>query len=184
MNITITLPTISKPPKKQQTTIQQQVVPGEIICEAAGFMRGHGTYIENGNLVASVAGIVERVNKFICVRPLKSRFTGDVGDVIVGRITEVQQKRWKVDVQGRQEAILLLSAIDLPGDVRRRRTVQDQLQMRSLYVENDMISAECQQIQSDAISLHTRLKYGKLSYGLCVTVCPTLIRRTKTHFVS
>jgi len=102
----------------------------------------------------------------------------------VGRITEVQQKRWKVDVQGRQEAVLLLSSIDLPGDVRRRRTVQDQLQMRNFYVESDMISAECHQFQSDSvISLHTRLKYGKLSYGLCVNVCPSLIRRMKTHFV-
>jgi len=90
-----------------------------------------------------------------------------------------------VDVQGRQNAALLLSSIDLPGDVRRRRTIQDQLQMRSFYIENDMISAECQQLQGDnSMSLHTRLKYGKLSYGLCVTVSPSLIRRTKTHFVT
>lgn len=37
-------------------------------------LRGHGTYAAEGNLVASVAGVVERVNKLICVRPLRSRF--------------------------------------------------------------------------------------------------------------
>ena len=35
--------------------------------------RGHGTYLYEGELIASVAGIVERVNRLICVRPLKSR---------------------------------------------------------------------------------------------------------------
>ena len=36
--------------------------------------RGHGTYMEDGEkLHASVAGIVERVNKLICVKPLKTR---------------------------------------------------------------------------------------------------------------
>jgi len=64
-----------------------------MICEATGFMRGHGTYIKDGYLIASVCGVVERVNKFVFVRPLKSRFTGDIGDVIVGRVSEVQQKK-------------------------------------------------------------------------------------------
>lgn len=35
--------------------------------------RGHGTYAVDGKLLASVAGVVERVNKLIYVRPLKSR---------------------------------------------------------------------------------------------------------------
>jgi len=65
---------------------------------------------------------------------------GDVGDVVIGRITSVQQKRWKVEIHAKQEAILLLSSINLPGDVKRRRTLQDQLQMRSFFQENDLIS--------------------------------------------
>jgi len=172
--------------KAPERNVQAQiVVPGEIICEAAGFMRGHGTFVKGGNLVASVSGVVERVNKFVCVRPLKSRFTGDVGDVVVGRVTTIQGKRWKVDVQGRQDGVLLLSSIDLPGDERRRRTEQDQLQMRSLFLENDLISAEVQQYFPDhTMSLHTRHKYGKLAQGFLVSVSPTLIRRAKSHFVS
>ena len=35
--------------------------------------RGHGTYMEEEKLHASVAGVVERVNKLICVKPLKTR---------------------------------------------------------------------------------------------------------------
>lgn len=43
------------------------------------------------------------------------RYTGDVGDVVIGRITEVGNKRWKVDVNAKQDAVLLLSSINLPG---------------------------------------------------------------------
>ena len=35
--------------------------------------RGHGTYESDGKLVASVAGVVERVNRLLCVHPLKSK---------------------------------------------------------------------------------------------------------------
>lgn len=91
-------------------------------------------------MIASIAGVVERVNKFVTVRPLRARYTGDVGDVVVGRVLSVQQSRWKVDIHAKQDAVLLLSSINLPGDVRRRRTVEDQLQMRSFFQENDLIS--------------------------------------------
>ena len=66
-------------------------------------------------LYASVAGVVERVNQLISVRPLKSRYNGEIGDVVVGRITEVSQKRWKVDTNSRLDSVLLLQSVNLPG---------------------------------------------------------------------
>ncbi|CAI8022790.1 Exosome complex component RRP4, partial [Geodia barretti] len=94
------------------------VAPGDVITTDTGFMRGHGTYhSDDGKLVASVAGVVQRINRLISVRPLQSRYAGEVGDVVVGRIVEVQQKRWKVDTFSRLESVLLLSSINLPGGV-------------------------------------------------------------------
>jgi len=40
-------------------------------------------------VISSVTGRVERVNKLVSVRPLRARFTPEVGDLVVGRITEV-----------------------------------------------------------------------------------------------
>ena len=48
-------------------------------------MRGHGTYMKNGTLYASVAGVIQRVNKLISVTPLKTKYQGEIGDVIVGK---------------------------------------------------------------------------------------------------
>lgn len=158
--------------------------PGQDIGPETGLLRGHGTYQDNGRIKATVAGILEHVNKLIMVRPLKSRYTGEIGDVVVGRITEIQQKRWKVDANGRLDAVLLLSSVNLPGGELRRRSVEDERMMRLYLSEGDLISAEVQNVFTEGtLSLHTRnLKYGKLSQGVLVTVPPPLIKRSKTHF--
>jgi len=165
------------------------VTPGEVISTASGaFLRGHGTYLSpaGDELIASVAGVVEKVNQLISVRPLVARYIGEVGDIVVGRVTEVASKRWKVDVNGQQDASLVLSAVTLPGGAQRRRTYADQLQMRSLFVENDLISAEIQEVRYDgSLSLHTRsLRYGKLENGQFVAVAPALVKRMKQHMVT
>jgi exosome complex component RRP4 len=58
----------------------------------------------------------------------------------------------------------MLSSVNLPGGVQRRKLESDELQMRTFFAESDMLVAEVQQFFHDgAISLHTRsLKYGKV----------------------
>ncbi|KAF9101097.1 exosome non-catalytic core subunit rrp4 [Mortierella sp. AM989] len=162
------------------------VTPAEVITTDTAFMRGHGTYIEQEKVLSSLAGVVERVNKLISVKPLHTRYTGEIGDVVVGRITEVAQKRWKVDVSARQDAILMLSSVNLPGGVQRRKQESDELQMRNFFMEGDLVVAEVQAFFGDgAYSLHTRsLKYGKLRNGSFVSVSPALVQRCKSHFHS
>ena len=96
--------------------------------------RGHGTYVESGEVVASVAGTVEQVNRLVTVHAARTRYNAEVGDLVVGRITEVrsyyivpfttnitfqvQPRRWKVDVGSRQDAVLMLSSVNLPGGVQ------------------------------------------------------------------
>lgn len=162
------------------------VTPGQVIASDAGFLRGHGTYVENGTLVASVAGIVEKVNQLISVRPLKCRYIGEVGDIVVGRIADCGTKMWKVDVNGHNDALLMLSSVNLPGGAQRRRTYDDQLEMRQHYREAELISAEVQDVRYDGtLALHTRsLRYGKLRNGQFVAVQPSLIKRLKQHVVT
>lgn len=109
------------------------------------------------------------------MRPLRARYTPEVGDLVVGRIVEVQSKRWRVDVGGTQLAGLPLSAINLPGGIQRRRTETDELAIRSFFAEGDLLVAEVQQIYPDGGAvLHTRsLRYGKLRNGVFLAVSGT-----------
>ncbi|PNH10883.1 Exosome complex component RRP4 [Tetrabaena socialis] len=149
-----------------------------------GFLRGHGTQVVDGKLVATVCGVVERINKLIYVKTLNSRYVAEQGDVVVGRVADVAGKAWRVDLKSRQEAKLLLSAVHLPGGIQRRRNAEDELNMRAFFREAELISAEVQSVHADgSVALHTRsAKYGKLVHGQLVEVPPNLIKRQKQHF--
>eukprot|EP00127_Corallochytrium_limacisporum_P003193 Clim_evm42s147 gene=Clim_evmTU42s147 len=201
-----------------QAAMQRLVVPGQIITEGdEGVVRGHGTYIgtaesfktthedmmidadgvkleaEEGHgegeaLRSSVAGTVERVNRLVYVKGIRSRYVGEVGDVVVGRIMAVTNRRWKVDVASRVDGILALSSVNLPGGAIRRRSQEDELAMRQYLQEGDLISAEVQSVQASdgTLVLHARsTKYGRLggNGGGCIVVVPSiLVLRRKNHF--
>jgi exosome complex component RRP4 len=63
------------------------VVPGDYIGE--GFVAGHGTFTAPENpkeIYASLAGVVHHMDKVVCVRPVRSGYRPDIGDVVVGRV--------------------------------------------------------------------------------------------------
>jgi len=140
----------------------------------------------DGTLVSSLAGSVERVNKLISIKASRSRYTAEIGDVVIGRILEIGQKRWKVDCNSKQDSVLLLSSIHLPGTVQRRKSESDELQMRTFFAEGEILVAEVQMLYQDgAFGIHTRnLKYGKLVTGELITVQASLVRRSRSHFLT
>lgn len=159
------------------------VTPGEVITEDTMWMRGHGTYSVDDVTYSAVAGTIERVNKLLSVRPLRGRYIPVIGDHIVGRITEVGNRRWKVDIGASQDAVLMLGSVNLPGGILRRKSDDDELQMREFLKEGDLLNAEIQTLYGDgAAALHTRsLRYGKLRNGLFVHVPASLVLRLRTQ---
>ncbi|KAI9881551.1 MAG: exosome non-catalytic core subunit rrp4 [Pleopsidium flavum] len=166
-----------RPAKRARTFGTGIVTPGETVTDEPQWMRGHGTYItpESTSILATVAGTVQKTNKLLSVRPLRARYTPEIGDLVVGRIVEVQTKRWKVDVSAALLANLPLSAINLPGGILRKRTSTDELQIRTFFSEGDLLVAEVQSLfQDGSAALHTRsLKYGKLRNGVFLAVSGT-----------
>jgi len=190
------------------TATAHLVIPGQVIATSStnpeannnnnndeGFLRGHGTFVEHDaasqtdRLVASVCGVVHRVNKLITVVPYcPSMYRGNVGDLVVGRITSVGVSRWTVSLhEGCKDAALPLSGVHLPGGAQRMRTSQDSLNMRSFFREGDLVCAEVHKVQQSdgSLSLHTRShRFTKLENGLMVRLPPALIPRRKNHCVS
>jgi len=150
------------------------VTPGQTVTDDPQWMRGHGTSLqpETTAIRSTVAGTILKTNKLLSVRPLRARYTPEIGDLVVGRIVEVQSRRWRVDVAAPLLAALPLSSINLPGGILRRRTAVDELNIRTFFTEGDLLVAEVQSIFSDgSASLHTRsLKYGKLRNGYFISV--------------
>lgn len=195
-------------PKKM---LKPVVIVGDSICGSRNeksafpvsddvFLRGFNTFAGPnpndhalsfegaGEIVAAVNGVVEITDRVVSVKGKLPRYLPEIGDVVVGRIAEVAGSRWVVDVNSTQMAVMLLSNVTEPGGILRRRGRGDELSMRQLFDQGDLIAAEVQRISADGvISLHTRAgeKYGKLSsLGQLVTVNPSLVKRSKHQYLT
>jgi exosome complex component RRP4 len=168
---------------------------GEAICDTT-LLKGYNTYVRSRQdpdtgavsaaIVAAACGVVETTDRVVSIRTMSARYVAEVGDVIVGRITDVLPGRWLADVGSSQHASMLLSNVTEPGGMLRRRGRDDELSMRRIFMEGDVFAAEVQRVSPDGfISLHTRSaqKYGRLvAEGTCVPVHAALVRRVKHHF--
>ncbi|KAL9935030.1 hypothetical protein V8E36_006106 [Tilletia maclaganii] len=189
-------------PEDNASSSQQQRIAttGQPLASSSSFMRGHGAFLDNVRtgtfssaattpaIFSSLCGTVHLTNRLISVRPTRARYAPEVGDLVVARITDVHPgaRRWKCDIRSRLEANLLLSSVNLPGGIQRRKLDADEMQMRAFFSEGDLLVAEVQQVFNDGgVSLHTRsLRYGKLRNGSLARVQSTLVQRLKSHFVS
>lgn len=119
------------------------VLPGDRITEDPGYIQGKGTYAEKGAIYSSLIGYVQITDKLVAVIPLKSRYTCKVGDIVIGRVTEIHNKKWRIDINSSDAASLHLNAVKLP-EVQRRKTEEDEKQMRNFLREGDLVCAEVQ----------------------------------------
>ena len=161
-------------------------ITGEIIGNTSTSLKGLNTHgDDSNNIISTICGVPDHVSRFISVTSVTSRYIGEVGDVIVGRVRELTGNRWKVDIGAYQDGIILLSNVTEPGGILRRRGRADELHMRNIFSEGDVIVCEVQKIfGSGTVSLHTRNtdKHGKMNDGFMLCTSPILIPRTKKHF--
>ena len=81
-------------------------------------------------------------DRVVFVKPVRTYYRPDTGDIVIGRVVSVEQSRWLVDINSYQHAILNLTAINLPGGIQRRKVEEDKLHMREHFGEGDLIVAE------------------------------------------
>lgn len=161
-------------PSGHQSHSTNIITPGQTVTDDPQWMRGHGTFASTDSTAirSTLAGTLQKTNKLLSIVPLRARYTPEIGDLVIGRIVEVQSRRWKVDVAAPLLANLMLSSINLPGGALRKRTSVDELNIRAFFGEGEILVAEVQSLYQDgSASLHTRsLKYGKLRNGYFMSV--------------
>lgn len=78
---------------------------------------------DEGKIVTGkVSGVILRVKKLVMVVSLSSKHVAETGDVVIGRPHEWVGNRWRIDINVAQHSVLLFSAVNLPGDIKRRQT--------------------------------------------------------------
>ena len=73
--------------------------------------------------MASVMGSVEITNKLIIVKPIKSKYSPQIGDIVVGRVQEIANKRWRIDIKASGYGYLSLNSTYIPE--QRKKNEED-----------------------------------------------------------
>lgn len=162
-------------------------LPGEYICNSEGYIKGHGTDTLNETIVSTYLGTVSQINKLVTVTPkFTVNYSPEIGDVVIGRVLQIYNKKWWIDTNSKLDTTLSLSAINLPGVIQRRKCEEDEINMSKFFDFNDLLVCEVQKVnKSGSAALHTRNeKYGKLENGILVKVFPDLLVPMKQRFIS
>jgi len=151
---------------------RELVLPGDVLARG-DFKAGDNTYKVGDEIRASRVGLVEYGEDEVSVIALNSCYDPKVGDVVVGKVVDVEINGWNVDIGGPLEAFLNVK------DVIGGQPSPD-IPLTRIYDVGDVVVAKI-------IGFHKTMMrpllttqgpgLGKVGRGLMVRITPTKIPR-------
>jgi len=147
------------------------VTPGDLLAEG-DYLAGKNTYKVDSKVYASRLGLVNYEEKHVFVVALSSFYVPSVGDLVIGKVVEVNLNGWTVDINAPYFATLRASDI-----LSRFRPQRDELS--SIFNVGDIILAKIVAYDRTRDPLLTVREpgLGKITRGQIVKVTPTKIPR-------
>lgn len=97
---------------------QDIVVPGDVVAQGMGYLPSLGTYRKGNDVYASRLGLARIDGKVIKIIPLSGNYIPKKGDVIIGRVKDINFSGWAVETNSAYQA--MLSMKDATNDFIRR----------------------------------------------------------------
>jgi len=151
---------------------RQLVTPGELLAEG-DFFEGDNTFRDGNKIFAARIGLVSTRGKRVFVVALKGCYMPKPGDLVVGKVIDVELSGWNVDINAPYNAMLFVSeALDKPFNPR-----EDEL--TKYFTVGDVVLARviAHDRTRDPILTIKAPGLGKISHGHIVTITPTKIPR-------
>jgi len=151
---------------------KQIVTPGDLLAEN-DYVTGDNTYKENGKIYATRVGLVDYDNRKVSVVALKAFYVPSIGDLVIGKVTEVALGVWLIDIKAPYPAVLRASdALNRPFKPQRD-------ELPSIFDVGDLVIAKIVAYDRtrDPLLTVSDLGLGKIKRGQVVEVTPTKIPR-------
>ncbi len=155
-------------------THRQIVLPGQLLAEGRYKVSG-GAYAEGNRIYASCIGLAElRDSDTVHVIPLASVYVPRVGDIVIGKVIEVEMTGWQVDIKSPYRGFLPASEYGAKEiDLTRERLVE-------ILKPGDIVVAKVVRfdIAGQGPLLTTKdKKLGKKVRGVLVEINPAKVPR-------
>jgi exosome complex component RRP4 len=151
---------------------KQIVTPGDLLAEN-DYVAGDNTYKENGKIYATRVGLVDYDNRRVSVVALKAFYVPFIGDLVIGKVTEVSLGVWLVDIGAPYPGVLRASdALNRPFRPQRD-------EMSSIFDVGDLVIAKivASDRTRDPLLTVSDVGLGKIKRGQIVEITPTKIPR-------
>jgi len=151
---------------------RQLVTPGDLLAEG-DYTAGENTYKEGVKIYATRLGLVDYEDRRLHVVALKSFYVPRVGDLVIGKVVEVNFSGWILDVRAPYLATLRAS------DTLNRPFKPQRDDLPSIFDVGDLILCEIVAYDRTRDPLLTVREpgLGKITRGRIVEVTPTKIPR-------
>ncbi len=151
---------------------KELVAPGDLLAEG-NYVTGDNTYREDDKIYATRVGLVDYEDRKVFVVALKAFYLPSIGDVVVGKVTDVGMSGWTVDINAPYPAMLRASDV-LDRPFRSRKS-----DLLSLFDVGDLIIAKIVAYDRTRDPLLTVREpgLGKIMRGQLTEITPTKIPR-------
>jgi exosome complex component RRP4 len=145
------------------------VIPGEVIVEGEDYLPGENTEKRDGKVVSLRYGLAEEQNNLVKVIALSGVYAPRRGNVVVGKIENITQNGWIVDIGCAESAFLSIN--EVPRYVNKDA-------MEEVFKIDDMVIAKIWSIGKRGIDLSIKSRgLGKISEGIIFKINPNTVPR-------
>lgn len=155
--------------KKQN---KEFVVPGDEIVKSIDYLPGKNCYRDGESIIAKRLGLVSITGRVVSVIPLNTVYIPKSGDMVIGKIVDIQPNGWILDINSVGNAFLPLSGVREYIDPVRTK-------LSKIYNIGELLYAKIYMINDlDSIYLSMQdMKCRKLRNGRLVKINPAKIPR-------
>lgn len=129
------------------------VVPGDEIVKSMEYVPGKNCFRDGEFLLSKKLGLVSINNRVISVIPLSGVYIPRTGDMVIGKIEDIQSNGWVIDITAPYQAFLPLSGVKEFIDTNRTS-------LSSVYGVGDYIYAKIANANGDHV-------YLSMQDGMC-----------------
>lgn len=145
------------------------VIPGEVIASGDDYLPGDWTEKRGNDIVAIRFGLGEESNKLVKVIPLSGVYNPRRGNVVIGKVENIIQAGWFIDIGASDNAFLSLN--EVPRYVNRDA-------MKDVLDIDEMVVAKIWSINGRGIDLSLKSRdLGRLEGGIIFEVNPNKVPR-------
>lgn len=147
------------------------VIPGDEIIKSMDFLPGRNAFREGDSIYSRRLGLVSVNNRVVSVIPLNGIYIPKRGDMVIGKIDEIQATGWVVDIFAPYMAYLPLSGVKEFIDTSKTS-------LSRYYDVGDYIYAQISSSNGDSIHISTQnMRCRKFRDGRIMRINPTKVPR-------